>query len=544
MIDLRKLADILQPPDRFLGHETGGQTEGLPTYNPVIPPPDPRANDIVAPNGSQPDLSRFQPVQPATIAPVEQGRPLLAMPPPTGGLVYDTTSTPTEPEAMPPRIVVSPARRTQSEIDQIETKDYSKRPNPNYDPTKPATTRHTKTGDTNNKYVYGKDYDRSRGFKDFLRSAGLGALGGFLRGGIGGAIGGAAAGGIRGAINPNTDNQMLDQMKLEQLYPRYQRQFETETARQQADQTAQLRGQQVAGETAETYIKRLKAIQQQNPAFLEALWKKGFIDKADQQAAAQLGFGYLPEGNWIKNVFKYDDAGNLVYSPEQGKPNFQPTGITDRKEATVMEDGLPMTGAQAGSQRTQKLLANTREVNDMAVKNAELFRSYLNDNFNRQRQYQTDVTNILSKQADLLTKLNKGDTSQDADLHKELADLQWSIQDANDKYTKSANEAEASTYKGQFDTLYSQMEDVQQRMANRIRQRAGGDAEIRGILSQLKIPKRPKWQKFEPVNVATVPTSTGQTTESAARSYLSSKGLKGKALEDAVRAAKAAGEIY
>lgn len=241
MIDLRKLADILQPPDRFLGHEAGGQVEALPTYNPVIPPPDPRANDIVAPNGSRPDLSRFQPVQPATIAPVEQGRPLLAMPPPTGGLVYDTTSTPTEPEAMPPRIVVSPARRTQSEIDQIETKDYSKRPNPNYDPTKPATTRHTKTGDTNNKYVYGKDYDRSRGFKDFLRSAGLGALGGFLRGGIGGAIGGAATGGIRGAINPNTDNQMLDQMKLDQLYPQYQRQFETETARQKAEQDRQYR---------------------------------------------------------------------------------------------------------------------------------------------------------------------------------------------------------------------------------------------------------------------------------------------------------------
>lgn len=104
---------------------------------------------------------------------------------------------------------MSPAEKKLKEIREIEARDYKKG---------------------------GKDYDKKHDWKDALRSAGLGALEALanadVRNGVGGmvgaAIGGAGGGAIGGTFDRHFDNKIQDQNKLKQLYPAYERLFETE----------------------------------------------------------------------------------------------------------------------------------------------------------------------------------------------------------------------------------------------------------------------------------------------------------------------------
>lgn len=94
--------------------------------------------------------------------------------------------------------------------------------------------------DLETKDYNGKDRDSDHNWKDVLRSIALGVAqsaaqvrpGSDLGTTLGMVLGGAGAGAIGGGVDRNFDNRMVDQAKLAQLYPQYQRATEVERQRQ------------------------------------------------------------------------------------------------------------------------------------------------------------------------------------------------------------------------------------------------------------------------------------------------------------------------
>jgi len=94
--------------------------------------------------------------------------------------------------------------------------------------------------DLETKDYNGKDRDPDHNWKDVLRSIALGVAqsaaqvrpGSDLGTTLGMVLGGAGAGAIGGGVDRNFDNRMVDQAKLAQLYPQYQRATEVERQRQ------------------------------------------------------------------------------------------------------------------------------------------------------------------------------------------------------------------------------------------------------------------------------------------------------------------------
>lgn len=115
-----------------------------------------------------------------------------------------------------------------AEIQERSARDYSKKKNPNFNANLPES-------DTNTRYVYGKDrqmkngkYQNHGGWKDILKTAGLGALQGAAGAKdmsqlLGGLIGGAAAGGVAGRVDPNSDEKIVNDIRLQQAQERYGR---------------------------------------------------------------------------------------------------------------------------------------------------------------------------------------------------------------------------------------------------------------------------------------------------------------------------------
>lgn len=84
----------------------------------------------------------------------------------------------------------------------------------------------------------GADRDNDHNFKDVLRGLGLGALKALSQADprqplgtmLGSALGGGAAGAIGGAFDRNADEKLGNEMRLDKLYPQYERQFKRESA--------------------------------------------------------------------------------------------------------------------------------------------------------------------------------------------------------------------------------------------------------------------------------------------------------------------------
>lgn len=166
-------------------------------------------------------------IKPATKV---ETRPLLPMPD-RPEVVTQTT------EVQPENPVVAEKYQRMQEYAQ---KDFSKRKNPDFDPSLPES-------DTNKKYIIGKDRDTKRDWKDILKSIGLAAAqgvannkGNSLESVLGAALGGAATGGIAGAIDPNTDDRWMNDIKLAKATQEYEKAYgvekgKTEEAKRQAE---------------------------------------------------------------------------------------------------------------------------------------------------------------------------------------------------------------------------------------------------------------------------------------------------------------------
>jgi len=131
-----------------------------------------------------------------------------------------------------------------AEVQRLEQKDFSKKKNPAYDPKLPES-------ETNQRYIHGKDRDKTKSVKDVFKALGLGALQGIAnsRGGdlatvLGGALGGAASGGIAGAIDPNTDDRMMNEIKLAKARGEYDQTYARENQRKQDEVTREARRKQ------------------------------------------------------------------------------------------------------------------------------------------------------------------------------------------------------------------------------------------------------------------------------------------------------------
>lgn len=99
--------------------------------------------------------------------------------------------------------------------------------------------------------IQNREKDTKGGWKDIFKGIGLGALEGIrhvdprqgLAAQLGGALGGAAAGGGRTAANPDYDDQMWADRKLERLVPQYEQQYGVE---QKRDENAVIRRLRIA----------------------------------------------------------------------------------------------------------------------------------------------------------------------------------------------------------------------------------------------------------------------------------------------------------
>lgn len=215
-------------------------------------------------------------------------------------------------------MAVSPKSPTKIQIDRRDAKDFSK------------------TKNEDGTYTYGKDYDKDHNWWDVVKGIGIG----FTKGGLGGAIGG----GIGAAFDPNYDEKWGNQMQLQGLQKQYAGEMgvrkmedEEELRRIEREKTA-LQGTKEYWQSVQA---RLKAIQDQNPGFLEGLKQKGFVTEADAARAKELGLGEVP----VMDAREFEtmwgaDGSLLAYPKKGGLPNPQPTGIVDPKEGTVNYGGF------------------------------------------------------------------------------------------------------------------------------------------------------------------------------------------------------------
>lgn len=214
--------------------------------------------------------------------------------------------------------------------------------------------------DANGNITYrGADRAKTHGVKDILKGIALGALQGAGTGqGLGGIIGGAAAGGIGEGIDRNSNQHVLNSMKLPKLEQRYQFQRAQEDA-QVKQQQANLAIQKGLAETKGIILDN------QNKVFtlgnnaaksdLDTLQQKDFITPEEantfNQRYAAAGIRINPYD--ARKFVTRDNNGATLSTPEKGPPNYQPTqGVAVRPDevvhnVTIGGQTLPLSAKEA-----------------------------------------------------------------------------------------------------------------------------------------------------------------------------------------------------
>jgi hypothetical protein len=333
----------------------------------------------------------------------------------------------------------------------------------------------------------GKDRDKKWSFMDKVGSAIVGYL----------------EGGLPGAIEAGTDRNFMEKQHDLRQQARLLPRVEAARMAEKADQEFALRGVQFSKTQSEAYKATLEAVRAQNPELWNAIEKKGFVDENDQQALKHAGYGYVPLGDWRQFDTTYDDKGNLIASPKTGKPNYQPTGITDPKKGTATYGGYAMTPKEAQE-------ASDREAaRKQAVVLADAGRQQDIDKFNSEQSWKTDSKNIENRMEwqnkvtillkDALTMEGGVNSLAVTGMKSRFEAINGEIQRIYDEPMPTGLDADkvAENRRNRIDKLTDESNKLAQDIITETGKTEAGKA-IAGKLRGL-MPERPKTLKYTPI---------------------------------------------
>lgn len=295
--------------------------------------------------------------------------------------------------------------------------------------------------------------------------------------------------GLNNYLNGAKENRSYSEIKRDRRVAQIAPQVEL-LRKQRADKhKAQMDSIERTKAQADAYKARLQAIQQQNPRLWEAIEKKGYIDKADQQAIFQAGYGYIPEGDWRQFDTMYDKDGNLLYSPKTGVPSYKPTGINDPKQGTATFEGYPMKPSEAGRLKVDQAQFDATKVQDADKFNASQAVEVAKTNVANQMKWADDVRQVIMKAAEANAAI-LGSAPEAQGAAGRMEALIPRLQEAAD-----AGDTEA------FDKLQKEFNAAQEAYTKGLSKSAAG----RELAAQLKkaMPPRPKAVTFTPIKAAT-----------------------------------------
>lgn len=353
------------------------------------------------------------------------GQPTAAVPPAksaagtAAGEVAPKTTTTTE--AVKPKSRLEATRAKRDEIlNRLET-GYTKTPKID-----PKTGQPEIGPDGKPVYEYGKDYDKTRNWKDFVRGAALAFLKGLQdsKGDWKAALISGLAGGGMSLWDPNFDNKLRDQFQLQKAEADYQR----EVASEQVEVGRQTR-------EAELFKKKqdaIKSVFEAQKADLErlGLWqivqKKESItqDEADKINAAMGWTGTVNEitpadwGTYVEATY----GGNVVMRRQRGPVSAKPIPVTGvnakgevvpvtkpmEKPVTISINGKPQTVTMAealkqiraeNADRTRRDIAAARAAKGSTAKTPQ------------EKEIETVDKEIAKLEEELFTKSKIGDNN-------------------------------------------------------------------------------------------------------------------------------------
>ncbi|MBS1793682.1 MAG: hypothetical protein JSS81_07505 [Acidobacteria bacterium] len=240
-------------------------------------------------------------------------------------------------------------RQAEDRLSEIQNREYGFKKYRQGDQLEPGQTVDKKgyIRDADGKKIPGKDRDKTHNFWDFLRAAGLGALGGLQAGGLGGAIVGAGIGGVGGIIDRNFDDKLKDKMFG---IPKAQRQLEQARQAEEADTRQRVTDAQVRNIDADNQYQRDKMRQDADSKQAQQLEQKRknwyarnkYFDpaKATEAQRRELAeFGETPESvgkfDMTKPEFKQIAGQTFKWSPTEQA--FVDTNLPADKSKSMTE---------------------------------------------------------------------------------------------------------------------------------------------------------------------------------------------------------------
>lgn len=252
-----------QPP--LFGPVKSEMTGGNSTASQTIPNAGARFNVQLAPppstmDGADPELLQTTSALPENpqISPRTNSAPVFAPVVPRLRMNETVETVPPTAPTAPTAPVYGPrdrVRQAEDRLSEIQNREYGFKKYRQGDQLEPGQTVDKKgyIRDADGKKIPGKDRDKTHNFWDFLRAAGLGALGGLQAGGLGGAIVGAGIGGVGGIIDRNFDNKLQDKMFG---IPKAQGQLEQARQAEEADTRQRVTDAQVRNIDADNQYQR------------------------------------------------------------------------------------------------------------------------------------------------------------------------------------------------------------------------------------------------------------------------------------------------
>lgn len=298
----------------------------------------------------------------------------------------------------------------------------------------------------------------------------------------------------------DTPIEWLGNAKRDQRIAKAGQRYAPLEAQRQTDIKTSLQGAQYDKAQSEAYKARLEAVRAQNPELYSAMEKKGFVDGADQKALMSAGYGYIP--TYDARLFDkgFNDKGEEVASPKTGTPNYQLTGLTDAKKATVYDaNGNAMTGEQRGNQQTQIAVGDANRAQQADIHNSDKAYDAIKTNASNTLKYNDDIRGLLEKFAQANSTILsanpelQGHADTMTSLAEQMQGYAQAIQDANDIADATDREKARKEATHNFNQVQDDFNRAKSSFLGTLGKTQGGQqlaAQLQDAIKQMQVPAR------------------------------------------------------